>query len=98
MKQESHWESLRARLSLILSRYGAKSALAREFQVTPASVSEWLSGQSAPTAETTLRLLEWVQAEEGKPKQETLTTRKRGQGQKTLRKSMYEKPKGPRRR
>src|ERR1039458_10150922 len=69
MKQrESHWKGLRVRLSRAVSAYGAKSALAREFNVTPASVSEWLSGERAPTAETTLRLLHWVNAYEAQQK------------------------------
>jgi transcriptional regulator with XRE-family HTH domain len=66
--RESRWYSLRSRLGALLSWHGSKSALAREFNVTPASVSEWLSGDSSPEAETTLRLLEWVQAGEAKQK------------------------------
>jgi transcriptional regulator with XRE-family HTH domain len=64
MKQESLWAELRVRLEKATSTFGSKSELARRFNVTPASVSEWLSGQSAPTAETTLRLLKWVCGEE----------------------------------
>ena len=58
------WESLRARLHLATRAPGAKAALAERFEVSPAAVSQWLSGASAPTADTTLRLLEWVTAEE----------------------------------
>jgi transcriptional regulator with XRE-family HTH domain len=68
LKNLSPWKVLRRRLSAVTDRYGAKAALAREFRVTPQAVAEWLSGASAPTAETTLRLLEWVTAEEAKQK------------------------------
>jgi transcriptional regulator with XRE-family HTH domain len=60
----SSWTALRLRLIRATSAAGAKAALAREFNVTTAAVSQWLSGASAPTAETTLRLLEWVTAAE----------------------------------
>lgn len=66
VKQKSLWNDLRGRLNATLTQFGAKAALAREFNVTPASVSEWLSGDSSPTAETTLRLLQWVTEAESK--------------------------------
>jgi transposase-like protein len=66
MTQPSLWNQLRIRLLAATSAHGAKSALAREFSVTPASVSEWLSGASAPTAETALQLLKWVERAECK--------------------------------
>jgi transcriptional regulator with XRE-family HTH domain len=68
-KQRSFWNELRVRLAAATEKYGARAALAREFGVTPQAVAEWLSGASAPTAETTLRLLEWVTAEEAQSKQ-----------------------------
>lgn len=58
------WESLRIRLVKATAALGAKAALAREFNVSKAAVSQWLSGGSAPTADTTLRLLGWVTVEE----------------------------------
>jgi transcriptional regulator with XRE-family HTH domain len=66
------WENLRARLDAVTSGPGSKAALAHRFNVSPAAVSQWLSGASAPTADTTLRLLEWVTAEE-----ETIKQKKR---------------------
>ena len=68
LREQSEWDKLRRRLVKATSAFGAKSALAREFGVTPASVSEWLSGKSAPTAEATLHLLKWVEKAEGKQK------------------------------
>jgi len=59
-EQLSHWNSLRLRLRAATQQYGAKAELARQFNITPQAVAEWLSGASAPTADTTLRLLEWV--------------------------------------
>lgn len=68
-QQRSFWNELRTRLAAATEQYGARAALAREFGVTPQAVAEWLSGASSPTAETTLRLLEWVTAEEAKSNQ-----------------------------
>lgn len=68
-EQRLFWNELRARLAAATDQYGARAALARQFGVTPQAVAEWLSGASAPTAETTLRLLEWVTAEEAKSKE-----------------------------
>lgn len=67
-KQHQLWNDLRLRLSALMNRYGARARLAREMSVTPQAVSKWLSGASAPTAETTLRLREWVIAAEAKQK------------------------------
>jgi transcriptional regulator with XRE-family HTH domain len=63
------WENLRSRLNAATKSPGAKAALAHHFNVSAAAVSQWLSGASAPTADTTLRLLEWVTAEEEQTKQ-----------------------------
>ncbi len=60
------WESLRSRLHAATRSSGTKRDLAHHFNVSPAAVSQWLSGASAPTADTTLRLLEWVKAAEAK--------------------------------
>lgn len=59
------WDELREWLVEATAAPGAKAALAREFKVQPAAVSQWLSGATAPTAATTLRLLKWVTAEGG---------------------------------
>lgn len=39
---------------------GAKSELARELGVSPARISEWLSGKKEPGGEYALRLLNWI--------------------------------------
>jgi hypothetical protein len=62
------WPELRKRAQRATEAFGAKAALARELTVTPQAVSEWLSGASAPDAENTLRVLEFVQAHEAKLK------------------------------
>jgi transcriptional regulator with XRE-family HTH domain len=90
-ERESHWKGLRARLSRAVSAYGAKSSLAREFNVTPASVSEWLSGESSPTAETTLRLLHWVEQYEAQPKESSGGALTPPEPKTQVRKSGYDK-------
>jgi len=67
-KQRSLWNDLRLRLRVVTENYGARAQLAREFNVKPQAVAEWLSGASAPTAENTLRLREWVSEAEAKQK------------------------------
>jgi transcriptional regulator with XRE-family HTH domain len=42
------------------SKPGAKAELAKELDVAPARISEWLSGKKEPGGEYTLRLLNWV--------------------------------------
>jgi transcriptional regulator with XRE-family HTH domain len=90
-ERESHWKCLRVRLTRAVSAYGAKSALAREFNVTPASVSEWLSGESSPTAETTLRLLHWVEDYEAQQKESPGRAVTRPERKTQVSKSQYEK-------
>ena len=43
---------------------GCKIALAKEMHVTRQAVDQWLSGATAPTAETTFELLQWVEQQE----------------------------------
>jgi transcriptional regulator with XRE-family HTH domain len=74
VSEQSLWNKLRVRLAAATSVFGAKSALAREFHVAPSSVSEWLSGDSAPTAEAALRLLQWVEKVERKQNTGSATT------------------------
>jgi transcriptional regulator with XRE-family HTH domain len=52
----------RARAHLV--RRGSQARLARDLCVTRQAVSNWLSGNAAPSAEAALRLLQWVGAEE----------------------------------
>src|SRR5688572_15253551 len=68
MEKSSRFARLLKRLKSATSERGKKSELARHLKVPPARVLEWLSGVHEPGAETTLRLLEWVAAEEGKTK------------------------------
>lgn len=72
--QRSLWDKLRLRLQRATQNPGARSALARQFRVSTATVSQWLSDDERrrvyPAAENTLRLLEWVTAEEAKPQQQ----------------------------
>jgi hypothetical protein len=88
--QRSRWDKLRKGLQSATKLPGARSALAREFQVSTATVSQWLSDDARqriyPTAENTLRLLEWVTARKAQSKnkragsgstQPALKTRKR---------------------
>ena len=48
---------------------GHRKRLAKFLGVPMPRISEWLSGAKTPAGPTTLRLLEWVTAEEAKPKQ-----------------------------
>lgn len=52
------------RLKNVTSERGKKAALADFLDVTPAMVSQWLSGDREPGGETTLRLLTWIEQEE----------------------------------
>ncbi len=54
------WDELRSWLAEETSTPGAKGTLAAYCEVTSAAVSQWLSGVTKPTAETTLKLLKWV--------------------------------------
>lgn len=64
---DKYWEGLRRRLGIAVGRSGAKGVeLAQVFGVSKAAFSQWLTGKTSPTADTTLQLLEWVSAEEAK--------------------------------
>ena len=79
------------RLKQITSAPGAKAALARKLGVSRQAVGQWLSGESNPTAEATLQLLNWVEEAEAEQKQNPGTALT-ATGQKTqVRKSVYEK-------
>jgi hypothetical protein len=67
-QKNDSWAALRDRIRAATRERGDRVKLAREFGVTPQAVAKWLSGASAPTAETTLRLLDFVTAKEAKPK------------------------------
>src|SRR6266542_1286226 len=65
----SLWRGLRFRLQVATQKRGAQADIARDLGVARQAVSNWLSGAVSPTAETTLRLLKWV--EEAEAKQQT---------------------------
>ena len=56
-----NWDALRAALRSETESPAAKADLAMHLRVTPAAISQWRSGVSAPTADKTLRLLAWVE-------------------------------------
>lgn len=64
----SRWDRLRERVKIVARPYGAKSRIARDLGVTRQAVDQWIKRSTAPTADTTLRLLEWVAAEEAQQK------------------------------
>lgn len=67
--ETGYWKALVRRLVKLTSRTGAKAELAREMEVTRQAVNKWLSGKGAPSAELTLRVLNWVGRAEVKQKQ-----------------------------
>jgi transcriptional regulator with XRE-family HTH domain len=54
------------KLCKLTESHGKKAELAAFMQVPMPRISEWLAGKREPRAESTLRLLEWVRAEEAK--------------------------------
>jgi len=56
--------------------YGAQSQLARHLGISRQALNEWLSGSALPTAENTLQLLKWVEAEEAKTTQQKSNPRR----------------------
>jgi len=61
------WDQLRERARRLAgAAWGAQSGLARRLGVSRQAVAQWLGGETMPSAEMVLRLLEWVQAEEAK--------------------------------
>lgn len=68
-KRPLSWKQLRKRLADACREPGAKTALSRRFNISTAAVSQWLSGATAPKADTTLGLLRWVEEAEAKQQQ-----------------------------
>jgi transcriptional regulator with XRE-family HTH domain len=62
------WLELLERVRLATSESGTKSRLASELRTSRQNVSKWLKGIGAPSAELTVRLLDWVTEEERKQK------------------------------
>ncbi|MBA3351177.1 MAG: hypothetical protein H0U23_01910 [Blastocatellia bacterium] len=67
--QPRSWDDLRSLLRRATQSPGQKTALAQQLGVSTAAVSQWLSGANAPAADTTLRLLNWVEKSEANPQQ-----------------------------
>lgn len=90
----SFWKTLQARLRRAMEPRGSQAALAKSLGVTPSAVAQWIAEKASttPTAETTLRLLHWVDANEvlqqKSPGSATNTTRAKTQVPKSHR---YEK-------
>lgn len=64
--ERSLWNTLRLRLARATARRGAKTALARLLGISDAAIAQWINGTTKPSAEMTLRALEWVTAFEAK--------------------------------
>jgi transcriptional regulator with XRE-family HTH domain len=59
-----HLSELIDRARGLITKRGARSKLAKHLGVSRQAVSEWFTGKSYPGAETTLRLLKWVEQQE----------------------------------
>ncbi len=57
----SEIQKLIERLKIVSSVPGRKKFLAERLDVSPARISEWLSGEKEPGGNYTLRLLQWVE-------------------------------------
>lgn len=65
---KSELDALLDRLKLLTSMPGAKTALAADLGVPLPRVSEWINKRFAPSAETVLRILRWVENAEHQSK------------------------------
>ena len=65
---KSPLDVLVARIAKATRPHGKKAALAQFLKIPQSRVSEWLHGKGQPGGEVTLRLLEWVEAEEAQQK------------------------------
>jgi transcriptional regulator with XRE-family HTH domain len=66
LTQRTLWEKLRALAKGLTSKHGSKAKLALHLGVSRQLLNAWLCGAALPTAENTLQLLKWVEAEEAK--------------------------------
>jgi len=89
------WSDLRAVLQTLTALKGAKAALAKEFGVSRQVVNAWLT-TGAPSADTTIQLLNWTRGIEPQPKEtaSALRTPKRQKVQKPMKQTnaKHEKP------
>jgi transcriptional regulator with XRE-family HTH domain len=98
-RKNSYWKQLRRRVIAAVDEPGAKAKLARYLGITRQAVSEWIRRDDrAPSAEYTLRLLEWVAAEEAKQKQSAERALTRPAQKTRVRKSKHEKPNSDRKK
>jgi transcriptional regulator with XRE-family HTH domain len=66
LRQLSLWNRLRLRIIRASKAFGSQAEIARALGVSRQVLNTWLSGAALPTAENTLQLLQWVEAEEAK--------------------------------
>jgi transcriptional regulator with XRE-family HTH domain len=88
---KSQLKNLLADLNRLTREPGKKTKLADFLGAPLTSVSRWLSGEREPGGETTLRLLEWVLAEEAKQPKSPARATTRAERKTQVRKSVYEK-------
>jgi transcriptional regulator with XRE-family HTH domain len=60
------WPKFQERVKKATEQRGQKTALAKFLDVPLSSVSQWLSGDREPGGETTLRMLRWVELQQGR--------------------------------
>jgi transcriptional regulator with XRE-family HTH domain len=63
--------NLRKSLKKATARRGVKTKLARDFGVSQATVTEWINGPAKPSAENVLRLLHWLERNDGTQNKKT---------------------------
>jgi transcriptional regulator with XRE-family HTH domain len=86
-------------LRKLTSERGVKASLGRELNVSRQAVDQWLSGQSKPSADSVLLLLDWIERISLKQKQSPASALTPAEQKTQLRKSSNENHKsGPRRR
>jgi transcriptional regulator with XRE-family HTH domain len=96
---KSHWNDLRESLPAYIKATGTQVALAKEFHVTKAAVSQWLSGANMPSAEIALSLFKRVKDWESEPnKNPASVVAPAGPKTRKLKSHLYEKSKRVRKR
>jgi transcriptional regulator with XRE-family HTH domain len=96
LDQVSNWAELRKLLLSETATPGAKTSLARHFKVTTQAVSQWLSGKTKPSADTALRLRDWLLNKNHPTKQSAGSAATRpAPNRSKLRKSTHEKSNKP---
>lgn len=93
-RHDSLWTELRTRLIATAPTVGLKRELAETLEVTLPVIYQYVSGRSQPSAETTLRLLQWVEAKEAQQQETPGSVSSTAKGRKTRKlKSTNEKSK-----